>query len=139
MKWTRDNFCLYDERGKANAEVIHIMLADTYWAKDRSLQTVLDTIERCLCFSLYDQNSQIGFTRVLTDYATYAILLDVVIQERYRGQGLGKWMMECITAHSDLAHLKQVLWTSGAEGLYHKCGFTVPENVHFMVKKIQSE
>ena len=139
MKWTRDNFVLYDERNKANADVVHSMLVDTYWAKGRSLQTVRDTIERCLCFSLYDEHSQIGFARVLTDYATYAIILDVVIQEPYRGRGLGKWMMECMTDHPDVAPLKQVLWTSNAEELYQRFGFSVPAKIHFMLKTVQNQ
>ena len=134
MKWTRDNFVLYDERDKVDVEVVHAMLAETYWARGRSLQAVQDTVDRCLCFSLYDQDCQVGFSRVLTDYATYGIILDVVIQERYRGQGLGKWMMEYITSHPDIALLKQVLWTSNADGLYEKYGFSVPENVRFMLK-----
>jgi GNAT superfamily N-acetyltransferase len=134
MKWARDNFVLYDERDKVNLAIVHAMLAETHWARGRSLQTVRDTVDRCLCFSLYDQTCQIGFTRVLTDYATYGIILDVVIQERYRGQGLGKWMMECVTTHPDIMPMKQVLWTSSADALYRKYGFSVPENVRFMVK-----
>ena len=135
MKWTRDNFVLYDERHKVDVRIVHALLTETYWARGRSLQTVQDAVDRCLCFSLYDRNCQVGFARVLTDYATYGIILDVVIQERYRGQGLGKWMVECITNHPDIALLKQVLWTSNADRLYEKFGFSVPENVRFMLKK----
>ena len=134
MKWTKCDFALYDERDKADAEVVHSLLVETYWANGRSLQTVKDTIARCLCFSLYDGAGQIGFARVMTDYATYAIILDVVITERYRGRGLGKWMMECITNHPDLAPLKQALWTADADDLYRKCGFFVPEKLRFMLK-----
>ena len=139
MKWTRDKFILYDESDKADAEAVHSMLVDTYWAKGRSLQTVRDTIKRCLCFSLDYETIQIGFARVLTDYATYAIVLDVVIEERYRGRGLGKWMIECITNHSNIASLKQVLWTSNADELYRKCGFSIPDNVRFMLKKVENQ
>jgi len=134
MKRTRGGFALYDERDRVNAELVHSLLVETYWARGRSLQTVKDTIARCLCFSLYDGASQIGFARALTDYATYAIILDVVIHERFRGQGLGRWMMECITNHPDLVPLKQALWTADADDLYRKCGFSVPQNLRFMVK-----
>jgi len=134
MKWERETFVLYDERDKADAERIHRMLADTHWAKGRTLQTVRDTIERCICFSLYDGASLIGFARVLSDNATYAIILDVVIQEPYRGKGLGRWMMDSITTHPRLAALKQVLWTSTAERFYGECGFHVPKKVRFMQK-----
>ena len=80
------------------------------------------------------EGCQIGFSRVLTDYAVYAILLDVIIQERYRGRGLGKWMMKCVTEHPDIASLKLALWTSNAEKLYRNLGFYVPQNIHFMLK-----
>ena len=139
MKWTRGKFLLYDESDKADAEAVHSMLVDTYWAKGRSLKTVRDTIKRCLCFSLYDETVQVGFTRVLTDYATYAIILDVVIEERYRGRSLGKWMIECVTHHPSIASLKQVLWTSNADELYRKYGFFIPDNVHFMLKKADNQ
>jgi N-acetylglutamate synthase-like GNAT family acetyltransferase len=132
--WTRGDVCLYDEREKVDVEAVHALLHTTYWAKDRSLQTVRDTVQRCLCFSLYDRDGQIGFTRVISDCATYAIILDVVIQDRYRGQGLGEWMMGCITNHPDIAPLKQVLWTATADSLYQKVGFSVPANVRFMTK-----
>ncbi len=134
MKWTKGEFVLYDERDKVDADAVHSLLAKTYWAKGRALQTVKDTIARCLCFSIRDGKGQIGFARVMTDYATYAIILDVVISERYRGRGLGTWLMERITSHPDIASLKQVLWTADADALYRKCGFAVPEKLRFMLR-----
>lgn len=74
MKWKRGSFVLYDEREKVNAGLVHTMLVDTHWAKERSLKTVRDTIRSCICFSLYEAASQIGFARVLTNHATYAII-----------------------------------------------------------------
>jgi GNAT superfamily N-acetyltransferase len=138
MKWTKGDFTLYDEREKADADVIHSLLVGTYWAKGRSLETVKKTLAGSLCFSLYEGDRQIGFARAVTDHATYAIILDVVVHERYRGRGLGKWMMECITGHPDLAPLKQVLWTSDADGLYRKSGFFVPDELRFMFRNSES-
>jgi len=141
MKWTQGKFVLYDQREKVDVEAVHRMLMDSYWAKDRSLQTVRDTVDRCLCFSLYRQDNedgQIGFTRVLTDYATYGLILDVLIHMRYRGLGLGGWMMECVTNHPKIATLKQALWTSTAFEFYQKYGFRVPEHMRFMLKRVES-
>ena len=134
MQWTRDHFNLYDERDKVDTQAVHAMLAEAYWAKGRTIQTVQATIDGCLCFSLYERSRQIGFARVLTDYATYGVILDVVIQKEYRGLGLGLWMMTCMTNHPAIVSLKQVLWTSNAEGLYEQLGFSVPEKVRFMIK-----
>lgn len=38
---------------------------------------------------------QIGFGRLVTDYATLAYLTDVWIAPGHQGKGLGKWMMAC--------------------------------------------
>ena len=138
MHWNKDNFILYDQREKVDIDAVHAMLVKTYWAKDRSRQTVADTVARCLCFSLYYALRQVGFARVLTDYATYGVIFDVVIRKHCRGLGLGRWMMECIGSHPDIASLKQVLWTSNADGLYEKCGFAVRPNLRCMFKMPQS-
>jgi GNAT superfamily N-acetyltransferase len=134
MKWIHGDFILYDEPDRVDVEFVHTMLSETYWARGRSLKTVKDTVKRCLCFSLYDEGSQVGFARVLTDYATHAIILDVVIEKRCRKKGLGQWMMACISNHPDISYLKQVLWTRDADDLYRKFGFRIYENIRFMLK-----
>jgi GNAT superfamily N-acetyltransferase len=39
---------------------------------------------------------QIGFGRMVTDYATLAYITDVYISPEYHGKGLGTWMMACM-------------------------------------------
>ena len=67
---------------------------------------------------------QIGFGRVISDLATYAYLTDVVIDKNHRGQGPGKWLIECILAHPDFQGLRRVaLVTLNAQTLYEPFGF----------------
>jgi len=42
---------------------------------------------------------QVGFARVVSDFATVAYLGDVFVLESHRGRGLSKWLMECIVQH----------------------------------------
>jgi len=77
-----------------------------------------------LCFGLYHGTTQVGFARVITDLATYGYLSDVVIDQSCRGQGLGKWLIECILAHPDLQHLRRLaLLTRDSPDLYAGFGF----------------
>lgn len=85
------------------------MLNTTYWAKERDLTTIKKTIENSLCFSLFHHDRQIGFGRVISDFATYAMFFDIIIEGSFR--------------ESSIQGLRQVLWTSFAEGLYRKYGF----------------
>ena len=78
-----------------------------------------------LCFGLFNDDRQIGFSRVVTDRATFAYLCDVYLLEEFRGQGLGRWMMDVVVAHPDLQGLRRfVLATRDAHGLCERYGFT---------------
>jgi GNAT superfamily N-acetyltransferase len=72
---------------------------------------------------VYVGEQQVGFARVVTDYATFAWVCDVFILESYRGRGLSKWLVECVVAHPDLQGLSRfVLATRDAHELYRRYG-----------------
>ena len=77
---------------------MHGFLTDSYWARGIPREVVARAIENSLCFGVYGDGKQVGFARVISDYATYAYIADVFVLESYRGDGLGKWLMECIIA-----------------------------------------
>lgn len=107
--------------------VIQEFLAnESYWAQGIPRSILEKCIENSLCFGVYDQEGkQVGFARVVTDYATYAYIADVFILEAQRGLGLSKWLMECIMSHPDLQGLRRWnLATRDAHGLYARYGFT---------------
>jgi len=87
-----------------------------------------------LCFSLLREEEQIGFARVLTDRMAYAIILDMIIKEEFRGQGLGRWLMQCICDYPEVTPLRQLLWTSSADSFYRKDGFEEKSNLKFMAR-----
>ena len=91
------------------------------------------SVNHSLNFGLYraEDRLQVGFARVVTDYTTFAWICDVFIDESYRGQGLGVWLMETITGHQQLQGIRMTLLaTRDANSLYEKVGFKplgVPE------------
>lgn len=123
--WRRDEYEISDDRTRLDIKLIHNYLAtETYWAVGRNIETVKRSIEHSLPFGVYNGNEQVGFARVLTDYATFAWVADVFILPAHRGQGLSKWLMEVILAHPDLQGFRRwVLATKDAHELYRKYGF----------------
>jgi GNAT superfamily N-acetyltransferase len=108
--------------------MIHEFLTTCYWAKGIPQEVVARSIEHSLCFGIYHEVGatlrQVGFARVISDFATIAYLGDVFVLEPYRGRGLSKWMMECITQHPQLQGLRRwILLTRDAHALYEKFGF----------------
>jgi ribosomal protein S18 acetylase RimI-like enzyme len=87
-------------------------------------------IANSLCIGVYDSAAtQLGFTRAVTDLATYAYLTDVIVDESARGRGIGSWMVEAVLVHPDLQGLRRIaLWTRSARALYERFGFS-PANV----------
>ncbi|HXG68485.1 MAG TPA: GNAT family N-acetyltransferase, partial [Blastocatellia bacterium] len=107
QEWQRGPYTISADRSRLDLEVIHGYLSRSYWAARRPLETIKRSIEHSLAFGVYEGERQIGFTRVITDYATFAYLADVFILEEFRGQGLGKWLMEVISAHPELQGLRR--------------------------------
>jgi N-acetylglutamate synthase-like GNAT family acetyltransferase len=93
-------------------------------------------VENSLCFSVFHQDKQIGFARVITDYTEFAALWDVIIDEPFRGKGLGKTLMKYILDHPRLKGIfRWFLMTEDAHGLYQKYGFkTEAYNPYVMMK-----
>lgn len=121
--YRKDKFTISTDQTRLDIETIHDFLTHSYWAKGISLEKVKKGIEHSLCFGVYEASRQIGFARVITDFARIAHLADVFILEPYRGRGLAAWLMQCIVSHPELQGLKWVLRTKDAHGLYRKIGF----------------
>lgn len=123
-EWRRGECVVTTDPARVDLAVVHGFLAASYWAKDIPLETVRRSIGHSLNFSLYDGASQVGFARVITDYATFGYLGDVFVLESHRGRGLSKWLMERVFAHPDLQGFRRwVLLTRDAHGLYQQFGF----------------
>jgi len=117
-------FLISTDRSKLDVDVVHKFLARSYWAEGIPRETVERSIENSLCFGVYDNARQIGFARVISDFATYAYVADVFILEPYRERGLGKELMASIMAHPDLQGLRRwSLGTRDAQNLYAQYGF----------------
>jgi GNAT superfamily N-acetyltransferase len=122
----RGEFLISTSRDRLNLNVIHHFLTNCYWAKGISREVVARSIEHALCFGIYEEErAQVGFARVISDFATIAYVGDVFVLETHRGRGLGKWLMQCITQHPALQNLRRwILTTRDAHALYSQVGFT---------------
>jgi GNAT superfamily N-acetyltransferase len=123
-EYYRDNVSINTDKSRLDVSLVHEFLSKhSYWAQGRSLDMVQKSIEHSLCFGVYDGDQQVGFARVVTDYATFGWLCDVFILESHRGRGLGKWMIECVVAYPDLQGFKNLLLaTRDAHELYRQYG-----------------
>lgn len=112
-----------DRKELLQMDRIVAFLKGSYWAKNRPAELIRSSIDNSICFGVYDGDVQIGFARVITDLVTMYYMCDVIIDEAYRGRGLGKQLVEAVTNDERFEHLHGILVTEDAHGLYEQYGF----------------
>jgi GNAT superfamily N-acetyltransferase len=120
------DFFITTDSQRLDLDATERLLRGSYWASGRSRDAIESSLEHSLCFALFDgrTNRQVGLLRVVTDYATFAWLCDVVVEDAYRGRGLGKWLLEVALAHPRTKHVgRWILATLDAHALYSQYGF----------------
>ena len=123
-EWRKNSYLVSTDREKLDVKAIHRYLTRSTWAKGINLDTVATSIENSLNFGIYHHDTQKGFARLITDFATFAYLCDVYVLEEYQGEGLGRWMMECLHNHPLFEQLRRImLFTTTAPWLYEKFGY----------------
>jgi GNAT superfamily N-acetyltransferase len=124
QQWNRGEYLISTDPARLDLETIHTFLNSSYWAKGRPVEVVKRSIENSLPFGVYMDGRQIGFARVITDYATFAWLADVFVLEEFRGRGLGRWLVEVILSHPELQGFRRwVMTTKDAHEIYRPFGF----------------
>ena len=136
--WQRGDYEISTDPARIDLAVTHRFLSEeAYWSPGVPREIVERAIGNSIVFGIYKGGAQAGLARVVSDRATFAWICDVFVLPEHRGQGLGKWVMECITAHPELQGLRRMLLaTRDAHGLYRQYGFTeLPDPAKFMVRR----
>jgi len=117
------NYLISDDSSRINREIVLAFLTTSYWAKRRAPERILKSIETSHCYGVYCDDDQVGFARVITDEATFYYICDVFVIEEYRGQGIGKKLIETIVNSERYEWMTRLLGTADAHDLYEQYGF----------------
>lgn len=122
------------DQSKMNLPWICETLQKQYWGHWLNYHRVIESMQHSVCFGLFEDggieggsivtyDKQVGFARVVSDYATFSSLMDVVIQKELRSKGLGKLLMKAVMAHPAVYKTQCVLSTKDAHHFYNQFGF----------------
>ena len=135
-EWQRDEFTISTDPARLDLDGIYAYLSNSYWASGIPRDVFERSVRHALCFGIYEGARQVGFARVVTDFATVAYVGDVFVLEAWRGRGLSRWLMEVMMAHPELQGFRRwILLTQDAHGLYEKFGFTTLEDAGRWMEK----
>lgn len=130
-------FRVSTEKSELDIALIHRFLGEhSTWAKGIPRPTLELAIANSLCFGGFVGQSQVAFARVVSDFATFANLVDVFVLPEHRGQGYSKAMMQAVVSHPQLQGLRRfTLATADAHDLYARFGFTAPSRPHSLMER----
>jgi GNAT superfamily N-acetyltransferase len=133
--YRRAEYTVSTDQRRLNLDVIHGYLHRSYWSPGVPRETVTRAVRNSLSFGLYCGDEQIGFARVVTDYASVAYLADVFVLAAHRGQGLASWLIQCVVDCPALDTVRTLLLsTRDAHALYRKVGFeSLSQPEHWML------
>jgi GNAT superfamily N-acetyltransferase len=128
---------LTTEAAELDVPLIHRFLSEeSAWARGISLALVEESIRNSLNFGLFAGAGQVAYARVVTDYSTFAYLVDVFVLAEHRGKGYSARLMAAVMEHPRLQGLRRfMLATSTAHGLYAKFGFAAPARPQSLMER----
>jgi GNAT superfamily N-acetyltransferase len=106
------------------------MLTTAFWSPGIAIDEVLQGARHsALVVGAFDaRDRQIGYARVISDNTRFAYILDVIVDESCRRQGIGQAMINAILDDQELKEVYQwLLITRDAHEVYRKVGFQVTE------------
>jgi ribosomal protein S18 acetylase RimI-like enzyme len=121
----RGDLVLTDDVSRLDVPRIHAWLCgEAYWALDRSLEAVAESLRRSHVYGVWQEEQQIAVARVMTDGVAFAYICDVFVAADSRQQGIGSWLVDRIVADLGEERVEQVLLaTRDAHALYERAGF----------------
>lgn len=119
-------------RDRIDPKRVKELLEQSYWAQERPLEAIRISMEHSLLYGVFEKDSQqqVAFARVVTDYATTWYLCDVIVDEKCRGRGIGKMLIDHITSDPRLTDIFGILLTRDAHGLYSQYGFAAKDGIY---------
>ncbi|WNO53739.1 GNAT family N-acetyltransferase [Stakelama saccharophila] len=131
---------LSDDRDRLDIERIHGWLASSYWSPGIGRERVERAIAGSHCLGAYHEGTQVGFSRMITDHATFGWLSDVWVDADVRGQGIGRRMVRWFLDHPDFQDIRRMaLVTRDAHGVYATLGFGPPARPELFMERLSEE
>lgn len=107
----------------------HFLSTQSYWAKGISFEIVKESLRNSFCIGTFYKNKQVGFARLITDYATFAYLADVYVIDAHRRKGISKMMIKHMMDQEWTNYLRRLLLaTLDAHSLYSQFGYLPLKN-----------
>lgn len=119
---------IVDTFSRKQAMQIHQLYQNEWWTRGRTPSETLAAIEHSqLCLGVIDRlDNVVGFARVLTDFVFKAIVFDVIVKKEWRGQKIGRLIVDTLINHPNIKDVQhfELYCLADLEPFYEKSGFS---------------
>lgn len=135
------SFEVTTDRSRIDFDAVYRFInGQSYWARGIPRALFDKATANSLCFGGLLGGELIAFARVISDYATFANLVDVFTLPEFRGMGYAAVLLTEVFAHPDLQGLRRfMLATSDAHALYARFGFQSPARPETLMERYDPE
>ena len=134
-------FDVTTDRSRIDFDLVYRFInGQSAWARGIPRALFDKAMKNSLCFGGLLGGEQIAFARVISDYATFANLVDVFTVPEFRGMGYASALLTGVFGHADLQGLRRfTLATFDAHSLYAKFGFHSPAMPDTLMERYDPE
>lgn len=119
---------IFSEQSKFDFDFIYNELKMTYWANRRTKDQVTLSFKNSYAKMVFYRQQPIAFARIVTDWITFGYLADIVVTEKFRGNGIAQLLLNDLLNDPQVAGINKILLkTKDAAMLYHKYGFAAAQ------------
>lgn len=119
-----DGYRIVSGREAFNVVDLKPLYTQMYWAMTRPEEIIEKSLDHSLLYGIVKNGVIVAFSRWVTDYATFAYLCDVIVDQAHRGKGLSKWMLSEALSRPDLSTMRRLmLVTQDVHSVYEAFGF----------------
>lgn len=105
---------------------VHQWLSSSYWTPGIPMDRIVRAARgsALVLNAHHPEHGQVAYGRVVSDRARFAYIGDIWVDEKHRGQGLARAMVEFAIQHPELEQVRTwMLATRDAHGVYEPLGF----------------
>ena len=116
----------YDVDGTIPPDAVRRLLDRTDWARGRSTDGIATSLRSSAAIvGAWDGDRLVGFARAIGDGVYRALIEDVVVDEAWRGRGIGLELVACLVER--LSGVEEIRLATGPKlvPFYEKLGFTL--------------
>lgn len=97
-----------------NPQIVELcqMYQQEWWSQGRKSEDVAKMLAHSdLIVALCDRQTDrlVAFSRIITDFVYRGLILDVIVMQAYRGQGLGRKLLTTIVNHPQLIEVETLI------------------------------